>query len=215
MNFSVKFNMKTPLCMGSPFIMGDGLIAHLEMRDKHGTDYFLLPSKKVVELDVTIPLDTFHDIYKASVSVFEDPHITTTTFYKRFPQKELATADTGRKARIDISRGSYKNYVLQMPLVVTRSVTFYFSGDMERVSYLVQHVKYLGKKTSIGYGEIKSFSVKESEDYSLIKDGMAMRYIPIEYLSMTTQRMNAPCKPPFWDRRNVRLCCVPFSEVRL
>lgn len=212
-NIEVICNMKTPIMLGAPFIAGDGLLAHLEMREHFGEAYAFLPAKQVIPIIPELYLERWNGIYRASVSIFEDPFMTTTTIYKRFPQGEIANTRDIKKY-IDISRGSYKNYAMEMPLVVTKRVTFYFRGDIERLFYLFKHLKFIGKKTVIGYGEIKEISIQEiDKDYSLIKDDLAMRAIPKHLLKSCEQTAYLAFKPPFWDRKNVTECCVPLTRV--
>ena len=46
--FSLTFHMQTPIMLGSPWLMFDGIIAHLLNRELRGQDYYTLPSKEPV-----------------------------------------------------------------------------------------------------------------------------------------------------------------------
>ena len=71
--------------------------------------------------------------------------------------------------------------MMRLPYLPATSATFYVNGDVGEVLRLVQYLPGLGKKTAYGYGMIRSVSVEETpEDWSLVKDGVAMRAVALQ-----------------------------------
>ena len=73
-----------------------------------------------------------------------------------------------------------KNSFFSYERVLVENVVYYVRGDIEKVEKLLKRLKFLGKKSSLGWGKINQIEVKEIEyDYSIVKDGKLMRNIPV------------------------------------
>lgn len=109
------------------------------------------------------------------------------------------------------------------PYNYSKTVVFYATGDLKYISELLEQVEYLGKKPALGYGQIKGMEIKRvSDDYSLTKNNKTMRPLPVEYIeenfsidinSLELALMSY--KTPYWSKRNVTLCVIPFSTLEL
>jgi len=213
----ITFFMRTPICLTYPFIHFDALLAHLTLRRKDPLGYRCLPSKKVVKScgDTPLPLKKHHSIYHASISFFDTSDAYTTTIYKRFCERYLNLRKI-KKKRIDKSRGLFKDYMISLVYIPARKVTFYACGNADEIKTLLQGLPALGKKTAIGYGFVKSFEIKEiDKDYSIIKDGKAMRAIPIKFLRSASDIARLAYKAPYWASENTDLCATPGASVKL
>lgn len=61
---------------------------------------------------------------------------------------------------------------------------------------------------------IRSVSIEETdEDYSLIKDSVAMRPLPCKWGNESSEKMMLAYRSPYWDKRNVVKCVPPGAEV--
>lgn len=115
------------------------------------------------------------------------------------------------KAEIDTARGEFKSYHNHLTYKTSKCVTFYARGDKEKISQLLNdYIHFLGKKSSQGFGAVKEWIVEEIEqNYSLIKDGKPMRYIPIslvDYFNVSEYNTKeAALIPPAWrsDYRDI------------
>lgn len=88
------------------------------------------------------------------------------------------------------------------------------NGDVKEVLRLIQYLPGLGKKVAYGYGSIKSVSVEElKEDYSLVKDGVAMRPLPCKLGFCSDVVMRLAWRSPYWDKRNIIKCVPPGEKV--
>lgn len=70
--------------------------------------------------------------------------------------------------QFDTSRGAYKSLDNRIYILVTKGYRFYFRGDSDCVYKLLKMMKEsgigIGKKTSLGYGQIKSVSVRQAPE---------------------------------------------------
>lgn len=224
--FKVTFSLQTPVVLGAPWLNFDGVISHLIFRERLGQDYYTLPSKEPVTIhdgQLLKPLKRSRtygagdggEIIHASVAQFDVSidQAGTVTVYKRFDEQychEIAT-DT---RKVNVGSGLFRAYMMKLPYLPARSATFYCNGDLAEIVRLIGYLPGLGKKTAYGYGMINSVSVEETpEDYSLIKDGVAMRPLPCSFGYDSDEKMMLAYKSPYWDKRNVAVCVPPGAKV--
>ena len=216
--------MQTPIMLASPWLMFDGIIAHLLNREIRGQDYYTLPSKEPVGCLGSLNLMPIKktiiygrgDIRHASVAQFDvsNEKAGIVTVYKRFAEQYCGEIKTSVK-KIQVCRGHYRAYMMRLPYLPARSATFYVNGDVQEVLRLIGYLPGLGKKVAYGYGAIRSVSVEETaEDYSLVKDGVAMRPLP-DFYADSDEKMFLPWRPPYWARESVAPCVPPGAKVKL
>jgi len=213
----VTFDMSTPIALAHPYISFDGLLANVLLKDILGDNFYNLPSKEPINFSqyLKLPLKLYGDIYHSSVSIFDITDFYITTVYKRFCEEYLGHLSI-RKKRIHRGSGFYKDFMIRLPYIPTKTVKFYCNGNLDEVFRLANMVTHLGKKTAYGFGQVKSVNVKEIDnDISLTRDGMAMRPIPVSMVKEFEDQVMLACKFPYWDKRNVRLCVPPNAKVRL
>ena len=209
----VVFYLRTPVALGFPWLNFDSLLAHILLREELGERYYALPTKvpAAAAVEAHLPLKRWRDVPVASVSIFEPPsaQLQLFSFFKRgdFPFP---------RGRVDRARGFFKDYYLRVAYAPVQRVRFFCTGEREEVERLCRMVPALGKERNIGFGFVKRVEVREAEEeWGLVKDGKAMRPIPIEYLRWWEDAAPLAYKPPYWDKRSVKLCCVPFTRVEL
>jgi hypothetical protein len=207
----IVFYLSTPVALGAPWLFFDSLLARIVLREQLGEKYYSLPTKIPLGGVPEIPLKKWRDLYVASVGIFEPSgvgmHIFS--FFKRgdhpFPSGK-------------ISRGSgfFKDFYLKAVYIPAVKVRFYATGEIDEVRRLVSKVAALGKERNIGFGFVKKVEVKEVEhEWGLVKDGVAMRPIPVQYLKSYEDVAYMPYKPPYWDKKSIALCAPPFTRVVL
>jgi CRISPR type IV-associated protein Csf3 len=213
----LTFRLGTPLVMGHPWIHLDGLLAHFLLRDALGQDYWLLPAKLPLPLDIRLPLQQTGGVWHASVSCFDSNEWTTTTVYKRFEQRHAGILRRKRTKSINIQSGRFRNWMIRLPCLLAREVVFHACGDPDHVGRLLRHAASLGKKAAYGFGSVLSLEVAEvPADCSLHdQDGNASRPIPVRLLEEWEDQVPLAWRPPYWDRRNVAPCAPPGASIRL
>jgi len=206
----VIIHLKTPIALGFPWVFFDSLLAHLKIMEELGERYYSLPTK-IATVEVDIPVKKWRDVYVTSVSIFEpsDVGLQVFQYFKRgdFPFP-------GGK----ISRGSgfFKDFYLRVAYVPAQRVRFYCTCEKNEVERLLNKLPAIGKDRNIGFGFVKKVEVNEVEnEWGLVKDGLAMRPIPVTYLRSYEDATYMPYKPPYWDKKNIALCAVPFTRVEL
>ncbi len=206
----IVFYLQAPVSLGFPWIFFDSLIAHVRLREELGERYYNLPTKIPLGGVPDIPIKRWHDVPVASVSIFEPAtELHTFSFFKRgdfpFPRGKISRAS-----------GFFKDFYLKAVYVPAISVRFYATGEFKEVERLVKLVPALGKERNIGFGFVKRVEVREMEhEWGLIKDGVAMRPIPVKYLKAYEDATYLAYKPPYWSKHSVDLCAVPFTRVEL
>jgi hypothetical protein len=220
--FSLTFHMQTPIMLAHPWLAFDGIIAHLLNREIRGQDYYTLPSKEPVDSVQGVNCMPIRktvcygrgDILHASVAQLDVSEANVATIYKRFDESHCHLIDTSVK-KLQIGRGHYRAYMMRIPYLPARKITFYVNGDVQEILRLIQYLPGLGKKVGYGYGMIRSVSAEETpEDYSLVKDGVAMRPLPC-WFHDGEERMMLAWKPPYWDKRNICACVPPGAKLHV
>ena len=214
--FSLTFHMQTPIMLAHPWLSFDGLLAHLMVRERLGQEYYTLPSKQPIDLTYVtkdLPFKHTAGLPHASVAQLDMSTVNTATIYKRFDERDCHKIDTATK-KVQIDRGHYRAYMMKLPYVPANTVTFYGNGWLSEVLRLIQYLPGLGKKVAYGYGAIKSVSAEETrEDYSLVKDGVAMRPLPYSLGYGSDEKMMLAYKSPYWDKRNITPCVPPGAKM--
>ena len=221
----VVFKIKPPIYINSPWIHFDGLINYLCFRDCLGEDFYCLPSEVTVDTNnLALPLkqcsqDEFK-VYHSSVALYNQSNLMMDTIYKRFTDKETyLLTKKQQKGRIHTNRGFFKDFMINYPILLTDSLTFYANGDKKELERLLDNISFIGKKTSIGSGKILSIQVESIEDdYSFFKDNRIMRPLPVKFKfplfpGMTIQRQSY--KPKKKEKKNMTMCYVPPNQINI
>lgn len=115
--------------------------------------------------------------------------------------------------------GGEKAYDLPNYIRVTNEVTWYCRGDLQGVERVLSLCKGIGKKRSIGHGQVHRWEVCEVEaDHHLIgPSGELMRPIPVALLPhippVEYANRNWGWRPPAWLPVNKAVCAMPIRTV--
>lgn len=219
----IIFKIRPPLFVSNPWLYLDSLVQYLCLREALGELFYILPSEINLELDnLMLPIKKTDDVYHASVSQFDKAPLYQSTIYKRFDDKNTyKLKPKQRQGRIHTDRGYFKDFMINLPFLLSEEVSYYTCADKAELERLLPNITNIGKKTDIGGGRVLDIEIKEVEsDYSFYKDGRIMRPIPPHLakklpLMEGTTYMNTTYKPPYWDKRNVAMCLCPKNEVSM
>jgi CRISPR type IV-associated protein Csf3 len=211
-----------PLVMKSRWLNFDGILSYLQARAYLGRDYYLLPSKTPLSKeemysDNLPPQLVFETdgLVHASVAEFDASveMVRKVTLYKRIDEATLYLLESDIR-RINVGSGIFRAYMMSLPLLPASKASFYINGDLQGILELCQHLVGLGADENVGFGDIRSVSVEETpEDYSLVKDGVAMRPLPTKLGYRGTVLMWLPWQAPYWGKQNVASCVAPGAHV--
>lgn len=213
----ITFHMSSPISLTHPWLHFDGLVGHLMMISALGEDFFILPPKfpfgrmlRNVEVP-QFPIRHKKGMYYASASIFDTDRKALEILYKKFEDRWA-----GGKKKIYKGMGYFRDYMIQHIYMPACSVIFYVFGDRAFLAELCRLVIGLGDNTRVGWGAVRSFSIESmSEDYSVVRDGIAMRPIPEHLLEFASEKVALAWKPPYWAPESVAICAPPGAEVRL
>lgn len=155
--------------------------------------------------DIQLPLKRTtlqgHDIWNASALFPEQDGVETLRFWrKKFNQGRIHLTEGSP----NLQNGVYREYNMPVPLLLVPRLAAYASGNRKEVKRILRRsIKALGKKRAYGYGKIVSITCDETpENYSLVKDGCAMRWLP-DKGGLRTVRI----APPYWNMTDRVPCC--------
>lgn len=216
----ITVRLRTPAALyGWPWIMLDGLLAHLAARRRSPDGYRVLPSQRVLPLEELVgelPLDRAGPVYRASASFFGDAEPALFTIYKRFDTKRLDVFRV-RRRRIETAKGPFRSWRVNLLVMPSRTVVFYARGDPDEIRRLLEALPAVGHKRVAGFGIVDSVTVEETgEDCSLACRGVATRPLPVSMLESYEGRLYVGTyRPPYWDRTRTTLLVAPGARVRL
>lgn len=217
--FKVTFKVGSPVCVTTPWISFDGLLAHLMLLDSFGQDFFVTPKKlnltpHLPEGRRLVPLKKTGEIYRASVSQFIPYSVRVTQIYKRFEDRWAGKLN---KKKISLGSGHFRAYALKEPYIPCKEVVYYACGDMDLIKGLIEsYLVGLGNDIRIGWGMIRDVIFERiEEDWSLVANGIAMRPIPVEMCEEYEDTAYLPYKSPYWSPKNVALCVPPGARCKL
>lgn len=131
---------------------------------------------------------------------------------KRFRQSraELATGSP------NLTMGTYRDWQMPLPLLMCHRLIGYVHGKRKEIRKCLEQIRYFGKKRAHGHGRVIRWEIeKVDHDWSLTKDGIAMRFLP-DPDGVRMGRVEAP----YWHPMGrVRVCEVggvaPASAIAL
>lgn len=216
----ISISVLPPIYINSPWLHFDSILTYLCIREALDELFYYLPTEHIMDISqLKIPLKKTEDIYHSSVGIYSDNlRIYCDKLYKRFTDKQTnKLTKKQQKGKIKINQGHFKDFMINMPMLITDNITFYANGDKNEIKRLLSNLTHLGKKTSIGSGQINNIKIKEiPEDYSFFKDNNIMRPIPVKIKLPIIEGMRfekQPYKPPYWDKNNVDMCYVPKNQI--
>lgn len=216
----IVMEVTPPIYITSPWLHLDSILSYLCLREALDDYFYILLSDEIVDISLLeIPLKKTGEVYHSSVGIYKNPKLYKDTIYKRFTDKEtFHLSKKQQKGRIKTNQGHFKDFMINLPILITDQITFYCNGDKNELKRLLGHLTHIGKKTSIGSGRIRNVHVCDvPEDYSFFKDGQVMRPIPAEMDIPIREGMRfepQPYKSPYWDKNNVTMCIVPENQLK-
>lgn len=188
----------------------DGLIAWAILPFQN-IDRLPPPDKKPVEF--RLPLGTWerngHWGWSASAISPEGEFFESTQFYRR-RSRGIANSHMV-SGQIGLQSGQYSERNLPMPLILCKNWVAYCVGRRKRIyGLLARQIGRLGAKGSMGKGKVLKVEVEKIEnDWSLMRDGKAMRYLPVP-----GGRRNGRIRPPYHNRFDPVQTCYPGDELK-
>lgn len=213
----ITFYLSSPISLNFPWMFFDSLVGWVLFVKALGQDYYLLP--RLLPLSGMLsrikfpphPIKRQGDLFHSSASVLDAERTAIERMYKKFEDRWAG----GRK-KVSKGSGYFKDYMIQHIYIPASKVEFYVNADGEEMERICHVVQGLGDNSRIGWGAIKDFRIESvMEDWSIVKNDVAMRPIPVEMLEYASEQFPMSWKPPYWDRDNVAMCAPPGASVRV
>lgn len=227
--FRLTVRMATPVSLTHPWLHLDSIVRHLIDERTYGRDADLGgwdderrgdrmaamrragTAKFVQALARCRIADEWISCASVSEVVPADLGYETIRSFKRFEADRFP----GR-GKVTLSNGHYRTWLLQTVYVPAESVTFHGVGLLGHLTDLLGDLTHLGNDTRIGWGLVDHWSIEPSrEDWSLARDGIATRPLPVRLLAEWDDEAWLTWHAPYWDRRRAERCAPPGARVRL
>lgn len=163
--------------------------------------------------DIPIPLRVAYEspdgrkLFASSCLVPPAESFEDRTYLHRRRQTGRYTAVKTGRFNIDPQRGRWMERRYVVKSTVSDSLVAYAIGDPKEVARLLQHIGYIGKYRSVGYGHVRKWTIEPMtltiQDVFL-RDGKLSRNIPFdacESIGITPPEIPThlcPWTPPYW-----------------
>lgn len=149
-----------------------------------------------------------HEVFCASAlwPVGED-HATTAKFWRRRFREHLAHGMA--KGAVNYTSGPMRSHNTAMDTLLVGALEGWFIGDRGAVKKWFRPLRFLGRKRSMGCGEIASVEYHDAqEDWTMERDGIAMRFLP-----HPAGIYDIRARPPYWHQLDKVPSLVPGELV--
>ena len=196
------------------FLPLDGILYYHLTRREIGEKFFSLPGESNIRegKNITLPISKAGPrneawFYSCSVAQWNKDTVEDTTFYvKRFDIGMADYLDTSKKGKVEMAKGRYKNYHLDVYYRHAIYVDWYCKGVKHEIEDLLRFCTHIGKKTSQGWGSVLRWEVTPwPEDWSIRGPGnRLMRPVPV-----TGDGFMYAVRPSYWNPRHIFPCKMP------
>jgi len=217
-NFKITFELETPFIMDRYTTLDSMLIA----------EYFKITRAKGKNMEFSDDLamidfiDRKNNVLSGSIwYVPKDAPIRLdfTSFYKKPEHKKIfdLTSKYAKKAvSQDFLSSDLKAFALNEEIILTPEVYFYIRGSKKHITRLLQNIKFLGKKRSIGFGMVNAFRIeKMDEDKSFQLDNTTpSKPLPIDAFDIDSKKITFyRAIPPYWSNKDLKACYMPSTAL--
>lgn len=125
---------------------------------------------------------------------------------------EIVAKNGAPKGRVLNIQGKYKNEFYSIERFLVDSITYYVRGNKDTIEKLLKKLRFIGKKSSLGWGEVKYISIEETQkDYSIFKNNKLMRNIPLKNsFNFDSPKVSITrLTHPYWSKEDLKECLVP------
>jgi len=162
--------------------------------------------------DIFIPLQRSlikkNLVWHASALFVEEKTVETLRYWRNRFRDNRAHLTEGT---LNLMRGPYRMYNMPMTPKLLTKLCAYASGDIDKTEVLLKQIKKIGHKRGWGYGRVIGYSIEETpEDWSLVKNGIAMRWLPDEKGNKLVRTT-----PPYWNSFDRVRCCNVLEQYDL
>jgi hypothetical protein len=211
-NLKISFFLNSPLLIGR-FSTIDSILVNLYVKRHFGKN---IEIEKLYDFDF---IEKYKDGYCGSIWFVEENDqvsLENRCIVKK-PEYEYLNENRANKIEYSMGSGEFKAYNIWNELLKTPKIYFYVRGKREIIEDLLQDLKFIGKKTAIGYGQVSSFLVEtipEDKSVFLAKNTPARPISVKNYPSLENARIiYYNSKVPYWANWSKEACYMPNSSL--
>lgn len=217
----ITATLESGICTNDAAIPLDGILMAAALQSEYGPDWQSVLPDPNIELvyPQVMPLEKREhqsEWYYACSFARHTPLAETVQYWhKRTRLQYLEMASFGKKGKLDLGSGPYRNYRMPLQTIVTPEVTWYAFGDLDTVAVSLSQIDFIGKKRAYGNGGVIEWKVETiGEDYSEQKDGKRTRAVPLGKDASESDILKygqvafRSFRPPYWHRENFGWCLV-------
>ena len=213
-NLKITINLENAICLDKNSGAFDSVLAMLYFNSLKNEGIFNGDyTQKLNFLDMTDGV--YHTSFPVigDVKYYQKEQLIKSFSHSIYAKYGIITQKNGKGREIvKTISGKYKNWFFNFERVLAKNVIYYARGDLEVITELLKNLKFLGKKSSLGWGKIKNIEVKKiNKDQSILKNGKLMRNIPIKNSFGVKDGYRAYFRlvHPYWRRDNTVECYMP------
>lgn len=211
-NLKINIWLKSPLLI-SRFSTIDSILVNLYINKYHNG--WIEDKSRLLNFDF---LEKSKDGYNGSiwfVEKDEDVLIQRSTIAKR-PDYDYLNSLNEKPKKYTVGSGEFKAYKITYRVQNIKKIYFYARGRKETIDELLKDLKFIGKKTSIGFGEVEKIETEiiDNDKSVFLDKNTPSRPISLKNYKINNNRIayyNA--KVPYWDKTTLEACYMPNSSL--
>lgn len=193
------------------------LFLHFNKLKKEGKIHGFIDTEKFIQKNKNnLFLDYKNGVLSGSIWYLEKNTpiwIENHIFTKKVPVKEIKKA-IGKI--VDTSRGEFKSFIFGFEALRIPSLYFYVRGDKKYIEELLKDLKFIGKKSAAGFGQVKKLIVEEIEaDKSFMLDEFTpVKPLPVNNWKVKTKKVAFyRTLPPYYIKKDIEACYMPTRAL--
>lgn len=213
-NLKIDIFLKNSVAMQKSKGAFDSILAMLYFNQQKNNNTFNGDYEQLLDfLDMTDGV--YHTSYPVfnGVKYYDKEKLIKTFDHEMYAKHGEIVAKNGKaKGIVNTAQGKYKNEFYSIERIGVDCITYYVRGNREIIETLLKRLRFIGKKSSLGWGEVKHISIEETvKDYSIFKDNKLMRNIPQKNsFGFDGPKVNlVRLTHPYWSRVDLKECLVP------
>lgn len=195
----------------------DGLLAYVAYLQHPERDSLPPVDLEHEPIDFELPLARWRwgDSWGWCASSIEADWVAEETRYASKPTPSAQMARYSDSPSVNVGAGPHKAWRLPFPARLASEARWYALGDLDAVRDMLRYVHHLGKLRHHGAGEILGWDVAPWDaDWSLVRGGRPMRYLPWGWPDVDGHRVVAALRPPYWHSARQADAMLPQQVER-
>jgi len=217
-NLKINIFLKNPVILNR-YLTIDNILLYLhfnKLRQEKKIQGFIDIKKYIENNKTNLFLDLKNGVLSGSIWYIEkDTPIVLNNYIltKQIEAKKIYKL-TGKK--IDTSRGEFKAFRFGYETISVPHLYFYVRGKKDYIEKLLNDLKFIGKKTSIGLGEIKKIKIEiiKNDKSFMLNETTPSKPLPCKYWKVKSKKVAFyRALPPYYEKKDIEPCYMPTRAL--